>query len=208
MSDLNKILQMTPEEVDQTNYYYFEQGFTKEELKKIEKETAKLPLHMATTFGGDGSDTRVSRVKWVPQNTQWWWLYEKLNNMAIEANNSLWKFQLHTMPEQIQYTEYLGHKDGKYEWHQDIGPGLGSQRKISITVQLSDADEYEGGDLELFKGGPFPVGNDISKTHIETAPRKAGCVFIFPSFLMHRVAPVTKGTRKSFVLWLGGAHYI
>ena len=41
----------------------------------------------------------------------------------------------------------------------------------------------------------------------DTAPRKAGCVFIFPSFMMHRVTPVTKGTRKSFVLWLGGTHY-
>ena len=68
---MNKILQMTPELVDQTNYYYFEQGFDKQELKKIERETAKLPLHMATTFGGDGDNTRVSRVKWVPQNTQW-----------------------------------------------------------------------------------------------------------------------------------------
>ena len=189
---MNKVLQMTPDTVDQTNYYFFEQGFNKQELQKIERETTKLPLHSATTFGGDLTNTRISRVKWVPQNTQWWWLYEKLNNMAIEAN-----------------TEYLGEMDGKYEWHQDIGPDLGSQRKISITVQLSDGDTYEGGDLELFKGGPFPLDTkDRSKTNIDVAPRKAGCVFIFPSFMMHRVAPVTKGTRKSFVLWLGGGHYI
>tara|TARA_R110002167_G_scaffold128622_1_gene311044 strand:+ start:2847 stop:3467 length:621 start_codon:yes stop_codon:yes gene_type:complete len=206
---MNKVLQMTPDTVDQTNYYFFEQGFNKQELQKIERETTKLPLHSATTFGGDLTNTRISRVKWVPQNTQWWWLYEKLNNMAIEANNTLWKFSLSTMPEQIQYTEYLGEMDGKYEWHQDIGPDLGSQRKISITVQLSDGDTYEGGDLELFKGGPFPLDTkDRSKTNIDVAPRKAGCVFIFPSFMMHRVAPVTKGTRKSFVLWLGGGHYI
>ena len=173
---MNKVLQMTPDTVDQTNYYFFEQGFNKQELQKIERETTKLPLHSATTFGGDLTNTRISRVKWVPQNTQWWWLYEKLNNMAIEANNTLWKFSLSTMPEQIQ---------------------------------LSDGDTYEGGDLELFKGGPFPLDTkDRSKTNIDVAPRKAGCVFIFPSFMMHRVAPVTKGTRKSFVLWLGGGHYI
>ena len=180
---MDKVFQMNPEFVDQTNYYFFEEGFTKQELKKIEKDTSKLPLHTASTFGGDTSSSRVSRVKWVPQNTQWWWLYEKLNNMAIEANDSLWKFNLATMPELIQYTEYLGHSGGKYEWHQDIGPNMGSQRKISITVQLSEADEYEGGDLELFKGGPFPNDkNDWSKTSINKAPRKAGCVFIFPSF--------------------------
>ena len=197
---MNKVFEMPPQQNDSTNWYYFEDGFNKEELNKIEKDTAKLPLHTASTFGGDNTDTRSSRIKWVPQNTQWWWLYEKLANYAVEANN-IWNFDLVTMPEQIQYTEYLASNDGKYEWHQDIGPGMGSLRKVSITVQLSEPNEYEGGDLELYLGGSF------EKPNIEKSPRKAGCVFIFPSYLMHRVAPVTKGTRKSFVLWLGGGHY-
>ena len=128
------------------------------------------------------------------------WLYEKLSDYAVQANNALWNFDLHAIPEQIQYTEYYATENGHYDWHADIGPDLLSKRKISITVQLSEPDEYEGGDLELFKGGsmegPFPK-----------ADRKAGLVFIFPSFMMHRVTPVTKGTRKSFVLWLGGSHY-
>tara|TARA_Y100001938_G_scaffold148037_1_gene230660 strand:- start:4948 stop:5544 length:597 start_codon:yes stop_codon:yes gene_type:complete len=197
---MNRVFEMTPNMNDSTNYYYFEQGFSQEELDKIEKDTAKLPLHSASTFGGDNKDTRSSRIKWVPQNTQWWWLYEKLGNYAVEAN-SIWGFDLVTMPEQIQYTEYLASNDGKYEWHQDIGPGVGSLRKVSITVQLSGPTDYEGGDLEMYLGGSFENPN------IAKAPRKAGCVFIFPSYLMHRVAPVTKGTRKSFVLWLGGGHY-
>ena len=197
---MNKVFEMPPQHNDSTNWYFFEDGFSKEELNKIEKDTAKLPLHTASTFGGDNTDTRSSRIKWVPQNTQWWWLYEKLANYAVEANN-IWNFDLVTMPEQIQYTEYLASNDGKYEWHQDIGPGMGSLRKVSITVQLSEPDDYEGGDLELYLGGSF------EKPNIEKSPRKAGCVFIFPSYLMHRVAPVTKGTRKSFVLWLGGGHY-
>tara|TARA_B100000424_G_scaffold263592_1_gene251043 strand:+ start:705 stop:1301 length:597 start_codon:yes stop_codon:yes gene_type:complete len=197
---MNKVFEMPPQQNDSTNWYYFEDGFNKEELNKIEKDTAKLPLHTASTFGGDNTETRSSRIKWVPQNTQWWWLYEKLANYAVEANN-IWNFDLVTMPEQIQYTEYLASNDGKYEWHQDIGPGMGSLRKVSITVQLSEPNEYEGGDLELYLGGSF------EKPNIEKSPRKAGCVFIFPSYLMHRVAPVTKGTRKSFVLWLGGGHY-
>ena len=135
---MDKSFVMTPKATDPINYYYYEEGFSKEELKKIEKETAKLPLHSASTFGADdGGNTRNSRIKWVPQNTQWWWLYEKLHDMAIEANDALWKYGLYSMPEQIQYTEYLASKDGKYEWHQDIGPGSGSIRKVSITVQLS-----------------------------------------------------------------------
>ena len=87
------------------------------------------------------------------------------------------------------------------QWHADIGPDILSTRKISITVQLSEADEYEGGDLQLFRGG------DYEKGEFDVAYRGAGSVFIFPSYILHRVTPVTKGTRKSFVLWLGGGHY-
>ena len=188
-------------ENDPQNYYYFEDGFSKEELKKIEKGVARLPLNTATTVGGLNIDTRTSRVKWVPQENNWAWLYEKLADYALQANDSLWNFNLHTLPEQIQYTEYLGSKNGKYEWHQDIGPGMLSWRKVSITVQLSEPDEYEGGDLQMFQGGEYKEQNFIN------APRKAGCVFIFPSYMLHRVTPVTKGIRKSFVLWSGGGHY-
>jgi PKHD-type hydroxylase len=117
--------------------------------------------------------------------------------MAYEANQNLYHFDLHSMPEQIQYTEYYDHEKGHYDWHMDTGHGNLSQRKISVTVQLSDGDEYEGGDLQLWPGGTYPL----------VAPRGKGNVVIFPSFLMHRVTPVTRGTRKSFVLWLGGGHY-
>jgi len=79
----------------------------------------------------------------------------------------------------------------------DIGFNDLSQRKVSITVQLSDNTEYEGGNLQLWPGGNYPL----------EAPRGKGNVVIFPSFMMHRIAPVTRGTRKSFVLWLGGGHY-
>ncbi len=185
---------------DSQNYYYFTNGFSKEELNKIEKDVASLQFEEATTAAGNNKEVRSSRIKWVPQNDDWWWLYEKMANMAIEANSTLWNFDLYTIPEQIQYTEYYATENGHYDWHADIGPDMLSKRKISITVQLSEADEYEGGDLELFRGGSM-------KGPFESAPRQAGCVFIFPSYMMHRVSPVTKGVRKSFVLWLGGGHY-
>tara|TARA_Y100000004_G_C8807834_1_gene366255 strand:- start:146 stop:745 length:600 start_codon:yes stop_codon:yes gene_type:complete len=186
---------------DSQNYYYYNEGFSKEELNKIEKNVADLPWNIADTAGGDNTENRRSKVKWVPQNGDWWWLYEKLANMAVEANNANWNFDLHSLPEQIQYTEYYGTDKGHYGWHADIGPDILSTRKISITVQLSEADEYEGGDLQLFRGGNYEAGE------FDTAYRGAGSVFIFPSYILHRVTPVTKGTRKSFVLWLGGGHY-
>lgn len=186
------------QETDSQNYYYFKNGFSKKELNKIEEDVHTLPWQVAET-AGNNKEVRKSNIKWIPQNDDWFWLYEKLSNMAVTANNALWNFDLNQIPEMIQYTEYHA-PAGHYDWHADIGPGLLSKRKVSITVQLTEAHEYEGGNLELFRGGSM-------EGPFETAERNAGCVVLFPSYLMHRVTPVTRGTRKSFVLWLGGGHY-
>ena len=185
---------------DLQNYYFFNQGFSTEELDKIYKEVDIIPFQQAI-IGNDEEnlDIRSSSIKWIPPNEQWAWLYEKLMNMIIEANDAIWHFDLHNLTDYIQYTEYYAEKGGHYNWHQDIGPGEMSKRKISITVQLSDPDEYEGGDLEYFKGG--------DPENADKAPRGKGVVFIFPSYMMHRVTKLTKGTRRSFVLWVGGEHY-
>ena len=184
-------------DVDFTNYYWFESGFTSEELTQIENMTGELEFETAAT-GQDNnsqiSDYRKSKVKWCSQSQNWDWVYNKLHDMIVEANDMMWKFDLSTMNESIQYTEYYG-GGGHYDWHMDCGIGIQNQRKISVTVQLSDSSEYEGGDLE------FNLGNH------QVAPRGKGNVVIFPSFYLHRVTPVRSGTRKSFVLWVGGEPY-
>ena len=70
-------------------------------------------------------------------------------------------------------------------------------RKISMTLLLNDPKDYEGGYLQIF-GGSFPEA-EKSKIKIEK-----GYAIFFASFLMHRVAPITKGNRKSLVMWFGG----
>ena len=184
-------------DVNYTNYYWYEQGFSVEELERIEEMTSNLEFEDAAT-GQDGakvSDYRKSRIKWCPQNQEWSWVYEKLRDMIVGANNVMWKFDLTHMREQIQYTEYYGNNEGGYEWHMDCGIGVQNQRKISVTVQLSHPNDYIGGDLQ------FNLGQQL------TAPRAQGAAVIFPSFYLHRVTPVAKGTRKSFVLWVGGEPY-
>jgi len=190
------------------NWMQYENGFTKEELEKIEADLKDIDFMEAETFGGkQGMETakndeqRRSRIKWVPQDAKFGWIYGKLLDMAKDANSKLWKFDLHSMPEQIQYTEYDASEKGHYDWHQDIGPGIGSLRKISMTVQLSAPEEYEGGVLEYYVGGPLD-GEGHTKLM-----KKQGSVLVFPSYMPHRVTPVTKGIRKSFVLWLGGSSY-
>jgi PKHD-type hydroxylase len=76
----------------------------------------------------------------------------------------------------------------------DIGHGSGSLRKISVVIQLSDPTEYEGGELQVMNGEePYRVCN-----------KEKGSLIMFPSFLLHRVTPVTKGCRRSLVLWISG----
>jgi len=187
---------------DPQQYYWFESGLTKEELIKFNNLILNLEYHDATIIGDSASgekslDVRSSKIKWIPHSNDWNWLYNKFQDMITEANDELWNFNIYDIVEEIQYTEYHASDKGHYDWHQDIGPGDASLRKISLTVQLTDSDLYEGGDLEIWQGGEVR----------DKTPRGSGIVIIFPSYMMHRVTPVTKGVRRSLVLWVGGEHY-
>ena len=196
-------------ENDPHQWYWFKEALNKEEVERVIRMAAKLPQVRATTIGDDGdtkedTENRSSMVKWIPQTKEWDWLYDRLIGMAHEANENTWDFDLMSAPENIQYTEYYASEEGHYDWHQDIGAGeLPSKRKVSITLQLSADDEYVGGELQLTGGGDGN-GGIIEST---TLPRGKGVGVLFPSYMMHRVSKVTKGVRKSLVLWVGGAHY-
>ena len=69
------------QETDSQNYYFFKNGFSKKELNRIEEDVHTLPWQVAETAGGDKKN-RKSNIKWIPQNDDWFWLYEKLSNMA------------------------------------------------------------------------------------------------------------------------------
>lgn len=191
---------------DPQSYYWFEHGLSSEEVDRIIRTASELPeAERASTLGDEtGGGTRSSMIKWLPRNQAFDWLYERMISMSKEANQALWGFDLISSLEAIQYTEYYASENGHYDWHQDIGVGeLPSKRKVSITIQLSDADEYDGGDLLICTGssGTGELDNNL------IMPRGKGVAVLFPSYMMHRVTPVTRGVRRSLVLWVGGAHY-
>ena len=97
------------------------------------------------------------------------------------------------MAEKIQYAEYHDADQGFYDWHIDVTPTK-SRRKLSIVVQLSDPSEYDGGELQIQTGLLEPV--TIGKTK--------GLAVVFPTYLLHRVTPVTRGVRRSLVCWIDG----
>jgi PKHD-type hydroxylase len=136
------------------------------------------------------SDNRICDLASIDITTNTW-LCNMLMHIANMSNVS-YGFDL-LYPKEATVTRYK--EGGHYIWHHDIDWRLHPcQRKLSISVQLTDSADYEGGDLE-FKDAP-----DIDKQMI----RQKGTVIVFPSYLVHRVTPVTKGERKALVSWIEG----
>jgi PKHD-type hydroxylase len=193
-------------QLNQVDYYWFDKGFSNVEIRNVLRLSKLYDFQEALTQdeielnnGEKKEDSiRKSNIKWMPPEAdKTEWLYEKLMYMTLEANSNYWKFDLSHWKDAVQYTEYNGEEEGGYDWHLDVGAHPLNHRKISITVQLSDPVDYEGGDLEIWAGGKEPI----------KAPKEKGAVVMFPSYLMHRVTPVTKGVRKSLVLWVGGSTF-
>ena len=180
--------------VDHYNYYYFDNAFTEDELTKINNLAMSYPKMQATTVGEDGfsvSEYRKSTVVWLPDEPRSLWLYNKISELAHTANTNMWNYEIWGYNDQLQYTIYEG-DGGHYDWHADLGPSI-SNRKLSCVIQLSDPNDYEGGDLQLNNG-----------SGVVTIEKKKGRVVFFSSFVLHRVTPVTNGTRISLVTWLSG----
>ena len=185
----------TDSTIDQSNYYCFKEGFSEQELEWIDNLKELYPYEEATVVGGDEvKNVRKSKVKWIHVDDKSHWVYDKIQSFILEANN-VWKFDLHSIVDSIQYTEYYD-DGGHYGWHMDIGPHPINHRKVSITIQLSNPEDYEGGELELWTGAG-----------IQNVEKHKGCAILFPSYMLHRITPVTQGVRKSLVLWVGGSTF-
>lgn len=185
--------------IDISKAVVVENQFTDTEITEIFSLLEKLNYEEATILSKENGsnlnlDVRKSKVKWLYQNQDTTWLYKKIMQIIHSVNLNKWNFELVMAREPIQYTEY--DLEGEYDWHIDTGMGLSAQRKVSMSLLLSDPDEYEGGNLEIWPGG-----------EVKVMPRIKNSIVIFPSCLMHRVTPVTKGVRKSLVLWVGGTPY-
>jgi PKHD-type hydroxylase len=176
-------------------------AFTPEELDKIIEIGNQLPLSRAS-IGADLANTtdpaiRESTVSWVPQTDETIWIYDKLAWVIRQLNGQFYKFDMFGFTEDLQYTIYNEETTGHYTWHIDMGSsGSMSPRKLSLVLQLTDPEEYEGGDLELMTSSdPIAV------------LKQRGLISVFPSFVLHRVTPVTKGTRRTLVVWACGPEF-
>jgi PKHD-type hydroxylase len=141
----------------------------------------------------DTIKTIKSEISWIPEEPNNQWLYDKIAQYAISANKEMWNFDIWGYHDALQFTNYYG-DGGHYDWHADLGPGI-SNRKLSVVLQLSDPKDYVGGELQMNTGGG-----------ITSVAKEYGSLCFFPSFVLHRVTPLTSGTRTSLVTWLCGAN--
>ena len=172
--------------------------FTPAELDQIVAFGDGLaPMRAQLEYGKDAADhTRITRVAWIDRDAKTEWLFARLEEVILRLNRDVFKYDLYGLEPGLQYTIYEGAEGGHYNWHVDAGPHNPQPRKISFSLQLSDPADYEGGRLVLEAGaGP------------QVAEPTRGAIIAFPSYVLHRVTPTEKGTRKSLVVWVAGPDF-
>jgi len=140
-------------------------------------------------------DVRRSSVAWVGLESQYESIWNKIISAAATVNAEYFHYDLTGCYEPLQLGVYHASDHGHYNWHTDANPDdINVPRKLSMALLLSDPTEFDGGALE------FKVHDDQAIA----APPRRGRAWFFPSYVLHRVTPVTRGHRRSAVLWMGG----
>lgn len=175
--------------------------FTPEELDAIERygdalaaNQAELAVH---TPGYEG--IRITEVSWFPRCQQTDHVYARMEEVVLALNARYFRFDLSGLVP-FQYAIYRGDAQGHFDWHKDYGRDPAAPhvepRKLTISLQLSEASDYEGGELQA-RGGH----------QIDVAPKARGTLVAFPANLLHRVTPIISGVRKSLVVWAAGPEF-
>jgi len=188
-------------------YWYFTSVLSKEVCDKIIEAGLNKPKEKGIVGVKKenykvSKKTRDSDVSWLNDK----WIYNYLQPFIETPNkNAGWNYDW-DYSETCQFTIYG--KNQHYDWHSDMKPEPYSSdyeninmrnkiRKLSMTVSLTDKKDYVGGDLEF----DFRDTKDKSTIRTCTEVQPRGSIVVFPSFVWHRVKPVTKGTRYSLVMW-------
>lgn len=143
------------------------------------------------------SSVRSTSIKWLDYSSDTAQYYKKLTSALYRINEQYFKFDLTGIHESIQLGYYSAELKAFYNYHQDASlKNTGTPRKLSMCLLLNDPNEFEGGDLV--------IKHSEEELVLE---QKKGRAWLFPSYALHKVTPVTKGVRKSLVIWAGGPQF-
>jgi PKHD-type hydroxylase len=181
-----------------SDYFWHTNFLSDAEIQQILKMGEKGDWNQADVYVGGQTksdpDYRHASKCSFPLSRETRWIYEKSGQITTQCNRAKYHFDLSGILEPIAISRY--EVGGHFDWHKDYGNGEISVRKLTLVVQLSHPEDYEGGDLEF-----------IGETTSEPELKEYGTAVIFPSFVCHRVTPITSGQRISLVCWISGPPY-
>lgn len=184
-------------DVDQIHPFAWSQElFTPEQCDEIIKLGTNLYTHRALISSKEKLNVkyRDSFVSWIHPSEKSHWIFDRLVGAVLDLNNKYFRFHLSGLYEGLQFTKYVG-PTGRYKKHCDRGYNT-PIRKLSFVLQLTNPEEYTGGELKIYEGDKGIAAN-----------KSRGTLIAFPSFFLHEVTPVKKGTRYSLVGWIGGDNF-
>lgn len=182
------------------SWCYWDNVFTEMELNLITNYLSNVKLEKGRIGNNEGiinTTTRNSDVNFFSCNSDTNWIFNKFNFIISSINDQFYNFDLEGY-DAIQYSEYKSSEKGEYDFHMDTGLDVSDilPRKLSLAMLLND--NFEGGEFQINPG---------TEKYAMTVETKKNRAILFPSFLIHRVAPVTKGIRKSLVIWTLGPKF-
>lgn len=177
---------------------YLNNSFTSDECDEI----VKLGLSQKLEEGMLGAQNsivdysyRKSKRAFINASRETDWIFKRFWEKSAIANTDYFQIEYN----QLEFIQFTSYEEGEYyHSHADLFIYETPQRKLSVTVQLTDSSEYEGGELCFENLEEFP------SDEAALAMREKGTSVYFPSFIRHSVSNVTKGTRYSLVAWFLG----
>lgn len=188
------------------NYAFIDKFFTEEECDKIisyglddafaKKDIARVGSDTESNYTVDNT-IRKSQISWIKSLQETEWLFRKLTDGINHVNEKYFEYDLKAI-ESLQFTIYSEKDNDFYGKHIDSMRifSFEAMRKLSFSIQLSTPESYSGGELALFLDH-----------RTEVLSKNKGTMLFFPSYTLHEVKPVTKGTRYSLVGWVTGPKF-
>lgn len=179
-------------------YAWSTDAFTQEEIDLIINIGKSLPQENGgvNNTGIPALDVRRSKIAWIKPEVNTEFIFFKLSQALNKLNDAYFKYDLTGM-EDLQFSEYDASYQGMYKNHTDDGFEAHG-RKLSFSLQLSAPEDYDGGDLLIYRFR-------LDQSH--AVKKQKGLLAAFPSHSIHEVTPVTRGTRYTLVGWVHGPRW-
>jgi len=175
------------------DYYYIENLISEKEIIEINQLIKSYQGEKLEDLSAEGvfktADVSVIPIFYLNH------LIYKFNQQVININRLYFGFDIFADCdlEFVNYNIYDSEKSGQYSWHIDGGKSEPNDIKLTAILNLSE-NPYQGGEFDLFVNGPTRIPQIGSP----------GSMLVFPSFIPHRVNPVSQGQRKTLSRWIIG----